>query len=113
MALNAIVSWSTMYIEAAVTQLRTEVHDVRNEVAARISPLKHRHLNPLGPYSFTAGVPAADVLRPLRDPDAPVLDEDDAGKVATSPRRDGRGRHLARASLLSPGGDRNRAELLA
>lgn len=31
----------------------------------------------LGRYSFTAGVPAAGALRPLRDPDAPDLDEDE------------------------------------
>jgi hypothetical protein len=31
----------------------------------------------LGRYSFTASTPAAGVLRPLRDPDVPELDEDD------------------------------------
>jgi hypothetical protein len=35
--------------------------------------------NLLGRYSFTASVPAAGALRPLRDPDAPELDEDDTG----------------------------------
>jgi hypothetical protein len=34
-------------------------------------------LNLLGRYSFTASTPAVGVLRPLRDPDAPELDEDD------------------------------------
>lgn len=43
----------------------------------RLSPLKHRDLNLLGHYSFTA--PAAVALRPLRDPDAVELDEDDDG----------------------------------
>lgn len=33
----------------------------------------------LGRYSFPASTPAAGVLRPLRDPDAPELDEDDDG----------------------------------
>jgi hypothetical protein len=32
-----------------------------------------------GRYSFTASTPAADALRPLRDPDASELDEDDGG----------------------------------
>lgn len=41
----------------------------------RLSPLKHRNLNLLGRYSFTVGVPAVGVLRPLRDPDATELDE--------------------------------------
>ncbi|MFI5571182.1 hypothetical protein ACIA6T_28345 [Streptomyces sp. NPDC051740] len=47
--------------------------------SARLSPLKHRHLNLLGRYSFTAGVPAAGAPRPLRDPAAPELDEDEEG----------------------------------
>lgn len=37
----------------------------------------HRNLNLLGRYSFTASVPAAGALRPLRDPDTSELDEDD------------------------------------
>lgn len=33
-----------------------------------------------GRYSFTASTPAAGLLRPLRDPDAPDLDDDDGGE---------------------------------
>jgi hypothetical protein len=33
----------------------------------------------LGRCSFTASTPAAGALRPLRDPDAPEMDEDDDG----------------------------------
>ncbi|GIH26328.1 hypothetical protein Aph01nite_46380 [Acrocarpospora phusangensis] len=40
-------------------------------------PAQARNLNLLGRYGFTASVPAAGALRPLRDPDAPGLDEDD------------------------------------
>jgi hypothetical protein len=47
------------------------------EDIARLSPLKHRNLNVLGRYSFTASTPAGGGLRPLRDPDAPGLDDDD------------------------------------
>ncbi|MCG5121578.1 Tn3 family transposase [Streptomyces sp. T7(2022)] len=79
LVLNAIVLWTTKYIDAAVTQLRAEGHELRDEDIARLSPLKHRNLNLLGRYSFTASVPAAGALRPLRDPDAPELDEDDDG----------------------------------
>ncbi|MFE6023475.1 hypothetical protein ACFQ6O_44600 [Streptomyces sp. NPDC056441] len=50
-----------------------------DEDIARLSPLKHRNLNLLGRYSFTASTPAAGALRPLCDPDAPELDEDDDG----------------------------------
>lgn len=45
---------------------------------AQLSPLKHRNLNVLGRYSFTASVPR-DGLRPLRDPDVVDLDDDDDG----------------------------------
>ncbi|MGY1583817.1 hypothetical protein [Streptomyces sp. MN13] len=41
------------------------------------APLKHRNLNLLGRYSFTASTPAAGALRPLRNPDKQELDEDD------------------------------------
>ncbi|MET8276263.1 MULTISPECIES: hypothetical protein [unclassified Streptomyces] len=33
----------------------------------------------VGRYDFTASVPAAGALRPLRDPDSPELAEDDDG----------------------------------
>ncbi|MFF8996011.1 Tn3 family transposase [Streptomyces sp. NPDC014983] len=77
LVLNAIVLWTTKYIDAAIAQLRANGHEIRDEDIARLSPLKHRNLNLLGRYSFTASVPAAGALRPLRDPDGPELDEDD------------------------------------
>jgi TnpA family transposase len=79
LVLNAVVLWTTRYIDAAVEQLRTEGHEIRDEDVARLSPLKHRNLNVLGRYSFTASNPAEGDLRPLRDPDAPELDEHDDG----------------------------------
>jgi hypothetical protein len=51
----------------------------RDEDVARLSPLKHRNLNVLGRYSFTATQPAGGTLRPLRDPDAAGLDDDEDG----------------------------------
>ena len=77
LVLNAIVLWTTKYIAAAVAQLRAEGHEIRDEDIARLSPLTHRNLKLLDRYSFTASTPAAGALRPLRDPDAPGLDEDD------------------------------------
>ncbi|MFD5006244.1 hypothetical protein ACFWMV_25415 [Streptomyces mutabilis] len=50
---------------------------LRVEDIARLSPLKHRNLNVLGRYSFTASAPAGGGLRPLRDRDAPGLDDGD------------------------------------
>ena len=70
--------WTTRYIGAAVAQLRTEGHEIRDGDVARLSPLKYRNLNVLGRYSFAASVPR-EGLRPLCDPDALELDEDDDG----------------------------------
>jgi hypothetical protein len=55
-----------------------EGHEIRDEDIARLSPLKHKNLNLLSRYSFTASGPR-DGLRPLRDPDAVELDNDDDG----------------------------------
>jgi hypothetical protein len=79
LVLNAIALWTTKYIDDAVAQLRAEGHQIRDEDIARLSPLKHRNLNLLGRYSFTAGVPAAGARRSLRDSDASELDGDETG----------------------------------
>ena len=76
LVLNAVVLWTTKYINAAVAQLRAEGHDIRDEDIARLSPLKHKNLNVLGRHSFTASLPTGG-LRPLRDPDAAGPHEDD------------------------------------
>lgn len=69
LVLNAFVLWTTKYIDA-VEALRAEGHEIREEDLARLSPLKHRNLNLLGRYSFTAQVrrrrPAPPAARPGR-----------------------------------------------
>jgi hypothetical protein len=67
--LNVIVLWNTIYIDAALAQLRKEGFLVRDEDVARLSPLGFGHINMLGRYSFA--VPDAvrrGELRPLRGP---------------------------------------------
>ncbi|MFJ7271998.1 Tn3 family transposase [Streptomyces sp. NPDC099050] len=76
LVLNAVVLWTTRYIDAAVAQLRAEGHEIRDEDVARLSPLKHKNVNVLGRYSFNSSQPV-DGLRPLRDPDDIDLDDDD------------------------------------
>lgn len=70
LVVNIIVLWNTIYIDAALTQLRQEGYPVRDEDVARLSPFVHeRHINLLGRYSFI--VPEAVTrgeLRPLRNP---------------------------------------------
>jgi hypothetical protein len=58
---------------------RAEGYEIRDEDIVRLSPLKHKNLNVLGRYSFTASIPAGGGPRPLRDPDAVELDDDDEG----------------------------------
>ncbi|HZF98902.1 MAG TPA: Tn3 family transposase [Pseudoxanthomonas sp.] len=69
LVLNMIVLWNTVYMEAALNQLRQDGYPVHNADVARLSPLLHEHINMLGRYSFSVpeAVPKGE-LRPLRDP---------------------------------------------
>lgn len=69
LVLNMIVLWNTVYIEAALDQLRRDGYPVQNDDVARLSPLLHEHINMLGRYSFSVpDAVARGQLRPLRDP---------------------------------------------
>lgn len=52
LVVNMIVLWNTIYVEAALNQLRLEGHQVWEADVARLSPLIHDHINMLGRYSF-------------------------------------------------------------
>nr|WP_202528199.1 Tn3 family transposase [Streptomyces sp. SID5770] len=70
LVLNALVLFNTRYMDAAVTQLRADGHEVRDEDVARLSPFVRHHVNMLGRYSFQLpALPGG--LRPLRDKNAP------------------------------------------
>lgn len=82
LVLNAVVLWTTWYMDAAVEELRALLaeereHEVLDEDVARLSPLRHANLNVLGRYTFRGSQPSGGGLRPLRDPAAVGLDEDD------------------------------------
>lgn len=70
LVVNILVLWNTIYIDAALAQLRQEGYPIRDEDVARLSPFVHeRHINLSGLYSFA--VPEAVTrgeLRPLRNP---------------------------------------------
>lgn len=69
LVVNVIVLWNTIYMDAALDQLRAAGHDVRDEDVARLSPLGFDHINMLGRYAFTLPETVArGELRPLRDP---------------------------------------------
>lgn len=69
LVLNIIVLWNTIYIEAALAQLRREGFLVRDEDVARLSPLGYGHINMLGRYSFAIPDTVKNgELRPLHNP---------------------------------------------
>ena len=69
LVVNAIVLWNTMYMDAALNQLRAEGLEVNSADVARLSPLIHKHINFQGRYSFALSESVAQGgLRPLRDP---------------------------------------------
>lgn len=70
LALNAVTLWMTRYLNAAVAQLRAQGIEVRDEDAARLSPLKAKKVNVLGRYAIIASQPTQG-LRPLLDPANP------------------------------------------
>ena len=76
LVVNAIVLWNTLYMEAALQQLRAEGVPVHADDVARLSPLVHHHINFQGRYSFALPEAVArGALRPLRNPAAPGEEE--------------------------------------
>lgn len=72
LVLNMIVLWNTLYMQAALNQLRANGEPVNDADVARLSPLLHEHINMLGRYSFSMPEAVAKgELRPLRDPADP------------------------------------------
>ncbi len=77
MVVNAIVLWNTLYMEAALTQMRAEGLAVQAADVARLSPLVHTHINFQGRYSLALSEAIArGELRPLRNPDERSEDEE-------------------------------------
>ena len=69
--LNVIVLWNTIYIEAALEQLRQDGQTVNEEDVARLTPLIHDRINLLGRYSFAIREAVVrGELRPLHNPAA-------------------------------------------
>jgi len=68
---NCIVVWNTRYMQAALNWLEAMGEDTLEADVARLSPLKHKHINMLGRYHFELDDLARDGhLRPLRDPES-------------------------------------------
>lgn len=76
LVMNVVVLWNTLYLDAALSHLRTEGMAVQWEDVARLSPLGYKHINVLGRYAFTLAEPIArGQLRPLRNPRDPYASD--------------------------------------
>ena len=66
---NAVVTWNTLYMEAAIKQLRSEGYQISDEDVSHLSPTRYRHINPYGKYQFDIETESKRTqLRPLRKP---------------------------------------------
>ncbi|MBE9045304.1 Tn3 family transposase [Pleurocapsales cyanobacterium LEGE 10410] len=66
---NAVVTWNTIYMEAAINQLRSEGHSISDEDINHLSPTRYGHVNPYGIYPFDIEKESKRIsLRPLRKP---------------------------------------------
>ena len=70
LVLNALVLFTTRYMNAALDQLRADGVEVREEDVARLSPFVRHHINMLGRYSFALPEMSGG-LRPLRGAHSP------------------------------------------
>lgn len=69
LVVNALILWTTRYMDAALNHLRATATEVRKVGLARLSPLSHKQFNMVGRYLFA--VPEEVLrgeLRPLRNP---------------------------------------------
>ena len=82
LALNAVVLFNTLYIDAAVKQLAADGFPVTDDLTARLSPLQYDHINFLGRYAFTR--PPAPGMRPLRDPNVPKETDHGAARLPST-----------------------------
>ena len=85
LVLNCIVLWNTVYINAALGQLRAAGYPVLDEDTIRLHPFMRLHIAVQGDYSFL--LPALDGrLRELRNPtnDEHEGDDDQEEQVAAA-----------------------------
>lgn len=76
LVLNCIVLWNTVYINAALQQLRAAGYPVRDDDAVRLHPFMRHHIGVQGDHSFL--LPAlGGRLRELQDPDSQDYQDED------------------------------------
>ena len=66
---NAIITWNTVYTEAAIQYLTQTGTEIPDQHLAHLSPAIHKHINFYGRYDFTNPTPPPPgQLRLLRNP---------------------------------------------
>ncbi len=66
-ATNAVILWTTVYMQEILHQLRKEGYSVIDEDLKHLSPARYGHVNPYGNYEFNIDVEFSRTkLRPLR-----------------------------------------------
>lgn len=71
LVVNAIIVWNTVYMQAALDQLRLEGYPVKEEDLPMLWPTRHEHINVHGKLTFDVEeVRRRTELRPLREPRA-------------------------------------------
>lgn len=64
---NAVVAWNTVYMAAAINQLKAENYPVDETDITHLSPARYEHINPYGKYQFDLAKNLhREQLRPLR-----------------------------------------------
>jgi hypothetical protein len=58
LALNAVIWWNSLYLDAAVKHLREQGFPVTDEMCARLSPIQYDHIN------FLAATPSPELMWP-------------------------------------------------
>jgi len=76
LVLNCVTLWNTVYLDRALTELRTQGYPVLDEDVARLSAYTRRHINVHGHYSFRLP-DLGGAWRALRDPDQSDPEEQD------------------------------------
>lgn len=74
LVVNAITIWNTVYMQAAIEQLKSEGYEVKDEDIKELSPARSEHINMYGKYYFNVeeGLKRKE-LRELRKPENNLL----------------------------------------
>lgn len=70
LVVNALTLWNTVYLDAAIKQLRQQGDEIDDRDIERLSPYMRKHINVHGHYSFRTAPTQA--LRAFRDPAQPA-----------------------------------------